>query len=241
MPADLIIYALVAAGLVFWLRSVLGTRHGEERSRPDPFLGGEDGIKDVTSMSEELPNVPSSEDDILKLAKEPRGNYSIEGEAAAQGLIEISKADRQFDIHFFMQGSQDAFAMIVESFAEGDLETLKDLLDEKVYKAFEGAVLERQEKKHTQVTDIHAIRKAEAIDAKLDGRMATIVVRFIADESSVTKDEDGNILEGHPDKVSEMRDIWVFGRDVKSRDPSWRLMETRGGFEDDNELVPDSV
>ena len=31
MTADLLVYALVAAGLVFWLRSILGTRHGDER------------------------------------------------------------------------------------------------------------------------------------------------------------------------------------------------------------------
>ena len=38
MPADLIVYAVVAAGLIFWLRSILGTRHGEEHERPNPFL-----------------------------------------------------------------------------------------------------------------------------------------------------------------------------------------------------------
>ncbi|HRC27077.1 MAG TPA: hypothetical protein PKX87_06575, partial [Alphaproteobacteria bacterium] len=34
---DLILYAAIAVGLVFWLRSVLGTRHGDERQRPNPF------------------------------------------------------------------------------------------------------------------------------------------------------------------------------------------------------------
>ena len=38
MPADIVIYAVVAVGLILWLRSILGTRHGNERSRPNPFM-----------------------------------------------------------------------------------------------------------------------------------------------------------------------------------------------------------
>ena len=41
MPADLIIYALITAGLIFWLRSILGTKHGEERERNVAFLHGD--------------------------------------------------------------------------------------------------------------------------------------------------------------------------------------------------------
>ena len=37
MSADILLYALVAAGLVFWLRNILGTRHGDERQRSNPF------------------------------------------------------------------------------------------------------------------------------------------------------------------------------------------------------------
>ena len=70
--------------------------------------------------------------------------------------------------------------------------------------------------------------------------MAYITVKFVAEESSVTRDKDGEIIAGHPDKVSEMQDIWTFGRNIKSKDPSWLLCETRGDFEDDNDLIPDT-
>ena len=239
MPADLIVYALVAAGLVFWLRSVLGTRHGEERERPNPFLAGdhEESAPEASSLSDEP---QSAEDQIIALADSPRKNYGVDNKTAENGLLDIAKADKSFDIDFFMEGAQDAFAMIVESFAEGDRDTLKNLLSESVYNAFEKAITEREERNEIQVTDIHAIRKALVTEARLEDKMALITMKFTAEETSVTKDKDGEIISGDPEKTVEMHDIWVFGRDIKSKDPSWLVMETRGDFEDDNDLIPDT-
>lgn len=240
MPADLIVYALVAAGLVFWLRSILGTRHGEERPRSDAYMALDRVLQEAESGLDDAAKPTTMEDEIRELRTAPRPNYGIENDASVDGLMAIAHADRNFDIHFFMQGAQDAFVMIVESFAEGDRDALGDLLSDDVYKAFEGAIAEREEAKHSQVTDIHAIRQADVIEARLDGRHAFVTLSITAEESSVTRDEDGNVIAGDADHVSEMKDIWVLSRDVKSKDPSWLLVETRGGFDDDNELIPDT-
>ncbi|MEZ5815325.1 MAG: Tim44/TimA family putative adaptor protein [Alphaproteobacteria bacterium] len=239
MPADLIVYALVAAGLVVWLRSILGTRHGEERERPSPYLSSEQQDPGQGAATQaEHPIGP--EEQIIALAKTPRRNYGVDNKTAENGLLDIARIDKTFDIDFFMEGAQDAFAMIVESFAEGDLETLKNLLSPSVYNAFEGAVLERQKRKETENTDIHAIRKAMVTAARLEGKTAYITVHFTADETTVTRNENDEIIAGNPDRTIEMQDIWTFGRDVKSKDPSWLLYETRGGFDEDNDRIPDT-
>lgn len=238
MPADLIVYALVAAGLVFWLRSVLGTRHGEERDRPNPFLAPDQ--QDETTDTPAFPNDLNPEEQIAALAQTPRKNYSVDNKTAENGLIEIAKADRDFDIDFFLEGAQDAFAIIVESFAGGDRETLKNLLADDVYTAFETAITQREERGETQMTEIHAIRKVAVLKAVLDKKMVYITAKFTAEETSVTRDKDDEIIAGNPDKTTEMNDIWTFGRDIKSKDPSWLLYETRGDFEDDNDLIPDT-
>ena len=241
MPADLIVYALVAAGLVFWLRSVLGTRHGEERDRSAPFLSGEEP-HDIADSSTSAENpVDNAAEQIAALAAKPRKNYRVDNKTAENGLIAIAEADRNFDVEAFLEGAQDAFVMIVESFAEGDRDTLKNLLSDDVYKAFEGAITDREKRDETQITEIHAIRTANIVFAELNGRSAKVTVKFTAEESSVTRDKDDKIIAGHPDKTTTMHDIWTFGRDVKSKDPSWLLVETRGDFEDDNDLIPDTV
>ena len=36
----------------------------------------------------------------------------------------------------------------------------------------------------------------------------------------------GNIVDGNPDKVADITDIWTFARDTGSRDPNWKLVGT---------------
>ena len=238
MPADLFVYALVAAGLVFWLRSVLGTRHGEERERPNPFLAPEQ--QDASEQPANPEEPIGAQEQIIALAEKPRRNYGVDNKTAENGLLDIARADKSFDIDFFLEGAQDAFAMIVESFAEGDREALKSLLAPAVYESFEKAISEREERGETQATDIHAVRKALVIEAWLEGKMAYITLRFTAEETSVTRNEEGDIIAGDPDKTMQMDDIWTFGRGLKSKDPAWLVYETRGDFDEDNDLIPDS-
>ncbi len=240
MPADLIVYFLVAAGLIFWLRSILGTKHGDERDRGAPYLKpNADGSIEPAAPAEKSRLGP--EERIAEFLHNPKGSASIDNKTAELGLLDIAKADRNFDIEHFAQAAQDAFVFIVESFAEGDRETLEDLLSPQVYAAFEGAISEREKQNETMHTEITAIKRADIIEAKQDGRTSKITVRFEAEEVSYTKDKDGEIVDGHPERISQMRDIWTFSRETKSRDPRWLLIETRADLEDDNDTVPNTV
>lgn len=241
MAPDLIIYALVAAGLVLWLRNVLGTRHGDERERPNPFA-----VQPEATDQQRRPYLEgeakslSPQERISALAANPTPVMSVENKTAENGLIDISRIDKAFDINFFLDGAQEAFVMIVEAFAKKDRETLRDLLEPQVYAAFEGAIDTRERNGETVITEILAVRKSEVIEAKLEGRIAYITVRFQADEITVTKDKDGNVISGHAEKVAPMRDIWSFSRDVRGRDPRWLVHETRGDFDGDNDQIPNA-
>jgi len=118
-------------------------------------------------------------------------------------------------------------AFIVEAFAKGDTETLSDLLAPKVFAAFARVIEDRHARGETVMTDVHAVRSTEFIDARLAARQVWITLRIAADQTSVTRDVDGKVIAGHPDKIYPMVDVWVFGREIGSRDPTWLLMETR--------------
>lgn len=238
MPADLIVYALIAAGLVFWLRSILGTRHGDERERPSALQELKpDVVVDKAYMAED--KAMTQAEKIADLSGN-KGVMRVDNKTAENGLLEISKVDKAFDVERFLEAAQDAFAIIVEAFADGDRETLEDLLAPSVYAAFDGAIKEREDRGEKQQSEIHAIRKAEILEARYANKMAYITVRFTADETSVTYDKDGEVIAGHPEKTTEMRDIWVFGREARARDPRWFVFETKGDFEGDNENIPNS-
>ncbi len=242
MDATLILYALVAAGLVFWLRSILGTRHGDERERPNPFTAPVQDKQPKPAMAD-----TTIKNDVVTLpladAKPvlPR-NVTLADENVERGLMDIARADREFDLARFAQGAQDAFVMVVEAFAAGDRDTLKNLLEPPVFTAFNRSMEDREQRGETMATEIHAVRKMDIMAAKFDGRVAYVTMRFIADETCVIKDRDGKIISGDPDRITEMNDVWTFSRLVKNKDPIWLLHETRDGDvkEDQKTPLPDA-
>jgi len=231
LPADILLYAVIAAGLVFWLRSLLGTRQGDEPQRPNPFTappaskapGAQAGPAAKTGL---LAGNDES-DNLVTMTQNLGRNMAVDGAKAELGLLEIMRADRSFDLAYFLTGAQDAFILIVESFAAGDRDTLQGLLAAPLYQAFEKVITEREEKGEQASMEIHAVRKAEVIDAVLKDGSAYITVRFVADETALVRDEDGRLLSGDPDRVTETTDIWTFGRALRSRDPAWLVYETR--------------
>lgn len=238
MPADIILYALVAAGLVVWLRSILGTRHEDEPTHTNPF----------SSTQEEPDKAPSSyapQNNDMTLALTDGGlqlpRHVTVTEQAETGLSDIAKAMRSFDPVHFAEGAEGAFIMIVEAFAKGEKETLKDLLSEPVYKAFEDVIDQRKKDGESVDTEIHSVRKIDIQDAVVSDGKAYITIQFTADETCVIRDKDGNITSGDPDRVTEMCDIWVFAKDIKSKDPVWELVATRDGEEEEHKTpVPDA-
>lgn len=243
MDATLLLYGLIAAGLVFWLRSILGTRHGDERERPNPFTTPAPETK-----REAITDAGINEDDTQGLALGPRAaelprNVIVSSDSVQSTLSEIARIEPSFDVSKFTMAAQDAFAMIVEAFAAADRDTLKEFLAPQVYKAFDGAIADREVRGESMSNEIHAVRKAEVLGARIDGKTAYVTFRFIADETCIIKDRDGQIISGHPDRVTEMNDIWTFSRVLRDSDPKWFLYETRDGdvTEDHKTPIPDSV
>lgn len=241
MNIELLLSALVAAGLVFWLRSILGTRHGEENQRQNPFAtpaADEKSVREPEIANDEA--IPLAG---LESNRDLPVNASVANEALFGTLESIARIEPSFHPKKFILAAQDAFAMIVESFAAADRETLKEFLEPNVYNAFDGAMKDRESRGETMSNQIHAVTKTEILDARLEGKKAFVTMRFIAQESYVIKNAQGEIISGNPDRVSEMNDIWTFSRMLGLSDPKWLLQETRDGdvIEESKTPIPDTV
>ena len=221
IPADLFIYIIIAVVLVIWLRNTLGTRHGDEKTRPNPYA--QDNTKSESPITAPLVERDGDSE------KNPSAYFTFENTSAKSGIEDIAKKDRFFDARNFTQNAKDAFSIIVEAFAEGDKETLSDLLSPSVYKAFASAIDVREKAGERVETEIHAVLKADVVEAGVKGNIAQITFRIFAEETMVTYDADGEIIAGHPDHITEMADLWTFGRDVKSKDPTWTVLATDDG------------
>ncbi|MXY40936.1 MAG: Tim44 domain-containing protein [Rhodospirillaceae bacterium] len=223
MNNDLIltlIFAAVAAFVLFKLRSVLGRREGHEQRPPDVFAEAERSTTADNGSDAVLP-APGPQN---------REAADVDPESpAAAGIRDIQAVDRDFDPGAFLEGAKAAFDMIVEAFARGDRDALEPLLAPGVYASFEGAIAERERAGETLETTIVALNSAELTAAEMQGRDARVTVTFVSEQSNTVKDAEGNLVDGDPAVVEKITDIWTFARDTRSRDPNWQLVETDGG------------
>ena len=254
MTADLLIYIIIAAGLVFWLKSILGdTDDEDDQKREDVFKARENQQKDEKDKQESFLSPISKknnrlEDNIVKLNAISGGqNLSLprhvffDNKTAENNLDDIAITKPDFDLNHFLEGAQYAFPMIIEAFAEGDLETLEDVLDAPVYEGFKAAIETRNEQGEVVSTQVQQIERMDIVEAFVKDEVFFITVRFHANEICVIRDSEGEIISGEPDKVTKMVDVWVFGQPEKSKGPEWYLYETRDDEEEDHKTpVPEA-
>ena len=50
-------------------------------------------------------------------------------------------------------------------------------------------------------------------------------VKFVAEVISVKKDKDNKTIEGNPDKIKFVTDVWKFTRNIQNKSPNWYLSE----------------
>lgn len=221
---DILILAMLAAFIIFRLRSVLGRRTGNERPPSDAFSRSmESDKKSSDKKSRDRDNVvPLPERDEAakeKPAKEPTTPLE-------KGIAAIQAADPSFDEAGFLDGAKGAFEMIVTSFAMGDLGKVKGFLAKDVYENFADAVEERLKAKETLETTVVGFKSATMMEAQLADRTAQVTVKFVSEQINATRDRNGAVVDGDPEKPIDVTDIWTFARDTRSRDPNWALVET---------------
>ena len=229
-----IIFLALAVFIFLRLRSVLGQRTGRERPPYDPYAAREP----VRPAPEKVVALPNRTPDTAQKPAEPVepatpverwAGIAAAGTPVAAGLDTIAAADSSFDGQHFLTGAKAAYEMIVNAYAEGDRRTLKNLLSREVYDGFESAISEREKKGETVESRFVAIEKAEITAAEQRQRTAQVTVRFVSQLVSVTRDKTGNVIDGNPDKVTDITDVWTFARDTTSRDPNWKLVATESG------------
>lgn len=226
-----IIFLALAVFIFLRLRSVLGQRTGRERPPYDPYAGREAARP---STNDNVVALPRGADAAPKPAAdaEPVDRWKGIAEAgspAAVGLDAVVAQDPSFDPKHFLTGARAAYEMIVTAYAQGDRRSLKNLLSKDVYDGFETAIKERESRAEKAETRFVSIDKADITGAEVKGKTAQVTVRFVSQLVSVTRDRDGNVIDGSPDKVTDVTDVWTFARDLSSRDPNWKLVATEAG------------
>ena len=197
---DILIFAIIAIFLGLRLRSVLGKRTGFEQD-----------------FSREQQNHEAADSSLA-----PAEVTTLTGD----GVSAVMSADPSFSEKEFIKGASAAYGMILNAFAEGDLETLKTLLGYEMNISFADAIRERQKADETLAIDLQSIDRAVISSAKLRDGVASLVVEFTSRQQRALKSSDGSVIDGDSETVETFIDLWTFERDISSTDPTWLLVET---------------
>lgn len=194
---ELLIFAVLAAVVLYNLYAVLGRRIGRqpgETPRPAP----------VAAPSDRRP--PSAD--------------APAAEVELSGLAAVKARDPAFDIDKFLQGAQSAYEIIVRAFASGDRQTLKGLLAPEVMTRFEQAMAAREAEGRSESAEFDHSPRTDVESSELNGDLARVRVRFLGEFRSRMRSSDG------AESVDERRtaETWTFQRDLSSRDPNWTLV-----------------
>lgn len=205
----ILLIATVAGIILFRLYAVLGRRTGHERPPPDNVsLYGQPG--------EEVAPVPV------------RTALVRPADPVAAGLIDIQLADRSFDKDKFLGGARSAYEMIVTAFTAGDRVTLRPLLSDEVYGAFDAAIKARESRGEKVAFTFVGFKDVKIAAAALKTRSAEITLSFAAQFVSAVSNAQGAPLAGDGNAMRDVTDVWTFARDVRSGDPNWTLIATSG-------------
>ena len=223
LSPDLIFFLLVAIFLIIRLRSVLGRRTGNEKKPKDIFtyqdsilepdkkkvLEVKESIKRKTSLS-------SLEKKISNLKK-------------STGLERIFYFDKNFSPIKFLEGAKIAFKSIIETYAKGEINKIKNLLNSNVFSAFSREIKSRVQKKHSLEHSLISLKSADIEKIHVKSSIADIVVKFVSEQVNLLKNEKGKTLSGNDEYIENHIDYWTFSKDLKSTNPNWKLVVTKSG------------
>ena len=228
-----IIFLALAVFVIWRLRSVLGQKTGHEQPPFDPFARREPPVSrpgQPATNGDNVVRLPGAPDRPAAAPSPDRWKGVAEsGSATARGFDEIAQIEPAFDARGFLDGAKMAYEMIVTAFAQGDRRALKTLLSRDVYDGFERAIAERERRGEKAETTFVSIDKTEVTGVEVRNRVAQVTVRFLSKLITATRDGQGRVVDGSPDTVVDVTDVWSFARTLGSRDPNWQLVATEAG------------
>lgn len=214
---QIFILAAVAIFLFWRLRAVLGSRDGFEKN-----------IKNVKTSKKlikspniiEEPSKDDPDDDIF--------DYVEENSRSADIFKKMKEFDSAFSVNKFVSGAKMAYEIIIMAFENGDTEKLGGLLEQKVLKSFKSVIEKRKKDGLVIEAKFIGMRDIRIIDASFSEKtkIADITLSFKSEISTVVKDAEGSVVEGHPDEIKKQKDTWVFTKDLSKKSPIWLLKST---------------
>ena len=127
----------------------------------------------------------------------------------------------------FLNGAKAAYEMIVTSFAKGDKNVLKPLLNKEIFQNFSDEIDHRKKENVTSELTFVGIKSAKIKNFEKKDNIYTFTVDFVSEIITCKKDKNNKVIEGNPDRIKTVNDVWKFSKNMWSNNPNWYLVETQ--------------
>jgi len=127
----------------------------------------------------------------------------------------------------FIKGAKKAYEMIITSFAKGDKKALKPLLNKKIFQNFSDEIDYRKKENLISELTFVGVKSAEIKNFEKKDNNYTFTVDFVSEIITCKKDKNNNVIEGNPDIIKTVKDVWKFSKNMWSGNPNWYLVETQ--------------
>ena len=172
------------------------------------ILGRKTGHQDKSASSRYFPKG-------MEVLKDIENNEAIR----SQNVDEEAKKQ-------FLKGAEIAYEQIITSFATGDKKSLKTLLGKNLFVDFSQVIDERQKKQLKYETTFIGLKSSKVLEFKKIENIYKVTVNFVSEIITCVKDKNNQIIEGNPDTIKTVNDVWKFSKNMWSQDPTWYLIET---------------
>ena len=126
----------------------------------------------------------------------------------------------------FLKGADIAYEQIITSFAKGDKKILKSLLEKKMYERFSEVIDERNKNHLKYETTFIGLKSSKIMEFKKIENIYRVTVNFVSEIITCVKDKNNKVIEGNPDTIKTVNDVWKFSKNMWSQDPTWYLVDT---------------
>jgi len=126
----------------------------------------------------------------------------------------------------FLKGADVAYEQIITSFAKGDKKTLKGLIGKRLFEDFSEVIDDRKKKELKYETTFIGLKSSKILEFKKIENVYKVTVNFVSEIITCVKDKNNQIIEGNPDVIKTVNDVWKFSKNMWSQDPTWYLVET---------------
>ncbi len=203
VQVSIVIFAVIAAFVLFQLYNVLGKKVGRQPQ--------EDA---------KAPALPAAG------TEAPVRTLGVDASAIA-AAASLRARDPAFDPAKFVEGARQAYETIVRGYASGDRTVLKPLLTPNVLASFETGIAAREVRGETEQVEFLHPPRADLELASAEGDRAVAKVRFLAEIRSkiLLPETEATPGASAEPRIEERRtaEHWTFERSLGASDPNWVL------------------